>query len=32
MARVTPALRQLLGAAIDRSTGPEKMSGSNARV
>ena len=30
MARVTAASRQLLGAAIDRSAGPEKMPGSNA--
>ena len=30
MARVTAALHQLLGAAIDRSAGLEKMTGSNA--
>ena len=30
MARVTAALRQLLGAAIDRLAGPEKMPGNNA--
>ena len=30
MAPVTAALRQMLGAAIDRYAGPEKMPGSNA--